>query len=142
VTLEIHAPLQPTHAIVAELRSVLEGTVDDSSLARAQYATDASNYRVVPEMVVLPRTRRDVEEAVAIARNHRMPVTVRGGGTSCAGNAIGPGMVLDFSRFMNRILSIDPESVTAVVEPGVVLSDLQNAAARTLRQRRAALSEA
>jgi FAD/FMN-containing dehydrogenase/Fe-S oxidoreductase len=129
LTLEIHTPLQPTHAIVAELRSVLEGTVDDSSLARAQYATDASNYRVVPEMVVLPRTRRDVEEAVAIARNHCMPVTVRGGGTSCAGNAIGPGMVLDFSRFMNRILSIDPESATAVVEPGVVLSNLQKAAA-------------
>ena len=128
MTLEIPIPL-PTHAVVAELRAVLEGTVDDSSLARAQYATDASNYRVVPELVVLPKSRRDIEEAVSIARKHGMPVTVRGGGTSCAGNAIGPGMVLDVSRYLNRVLSIDPEAATAVVEPGVVLSDLQNAAA-------------
>ena len=69
MTLELPIPL-PTHAVVAELRGVLEGTVDDSSLARAQYATDASNYRVVPELVVLPRTRRDIVEAVAKIARH------------------------------------------------------------------------
>lgn len=124
-------PLSPdaVSAAVEALRVALDGVVDDSSLARAQYATDASNYRVVPEVVVIPRTRQDVVEAVRIARDHGMPVTVRGGGTSCAGNAVGPGMVLDFSRFLNRIVSIDPETRTAVVEPGVVLSDLQAAAA-------------
>ena len=111
--------------IAEQLRSRLGTEVHDSTLARAQYSTDASNYRVVPQLVVTPRDEQDVRHVVATARHHGVPVTARGGGTSCAGNAVGEGIVLDFSRHMNRILEIDAEARTALVQPGVVLSDLQ-----------------
>ncbi|WP_406149382.1 FAD-binding and (Fe-S)-binding domain-containing protein [Streptomyces sp. NBC_01012] len=111
-----------------DLRARLGDLVDASSLTRALYSTDASNYRVVPQAVVMPGSKDDVVAAVGVARTHGVPVTVRGGGTSCAGNAVGPGLVIDFSRSMNRVLSIDPETSTAVVEPGTVLSTLQSAA--------------
>ncbi|MGY3320820.1 FAD-binding and (Fe-S)-binding domain-containing protein [Arthrobacter sp. TE12232] len=115
--------------IVDELTAAIAGIVDSSTRRRAEYSTDASNYRVVPQVVVMPKTADDVVEAVRIARRHGLAVTGRGAGTSCAGNAVGPGLVLDFSRFMNRIINIDPQNRTAVVQPGVVLSDLQRAAA-------------
>jgi len=115
--------------VVRELTAAVAGIVDSSTRRRAEYSTDASNYRVVPQVVVMPKDEDDVVTAVRIARKHGLAVTGRGGGTSCAGNAVGPGLVLDFSRFMNRIISIDPDSKTAVVQPGVILSDLQKAAA-------------
>ncbi|PRA12175.1 FAD-binding oxidoreductase [Arthrobacter sp. MYb211] len=111
--------------IIRELRAQLGDRMDNSTLARAQYSTDASNYRVVPQVVVFPRDAADVRHTVATARIHGIPVTARGGGTSCAGNAVGEGIVLDFSRHMNQVLAIDPQSRTAVVQPGVVLSELQ-----------------
>ena len=116
-----------TDALVADLRGSVEGEIDVTPLRRAQYSTDASNYRVVPEVVVFPRSESDVVAVIRAAGRHDVPVTGRGGGTSCAGNAVGPGVVMDFSRHMNRIISIDPEAATATVEPGVVLSDLQKA---------------
>ena len=116
-------------SLVEDLRRRIEGDVDDSSLAKALYSSDATNYRVVPSVVVLPRSRDDVLVAVAAARERRIPVTVRGAGTSMAGNAIGPGLVIDFSRYLHRVLSVDPEARTAVVEPGVVLADLEAACA-------------
>src|SRR4051794_18898699 len=115
-------------AFVADLSDRIDGVVDASSLTRALYSTDASNYRVVPEVVVMPRSTDDVVTVVSAARAQGLPVTVRGGGTSCAGNAVGPGMVIDFSRFLNAVVSIDAESSTAVVQPGVVLSTLQDEA--------------
>ncbi|MFC7831059.1 FAD-binding and (Fe-S)-binding domain-containing protein [Streptomyces sp. NPDC057375] len=115
-------------AFLDDLRGRLGDLVDGSSLTRALYSTDASNYRIVPQAVLTPRSKDDVITAVGVARAHGVPVTVRGGGTSCAGNAVGPGLVIDFSRFMNRVISIDADSSTAVVEPGAVLSTLQNAA--------------
>ncbi|HEX7201713.1 MAG TPA: FAD-binding oxidoreductase, partial [Arthrobacter sp.] len=118
----------PVELFLDELREKLGDAVDASSLTRGMYSTDASNYRVVPEVVLLPRSKDDVVAAVAVARKHRIPVTVRGAGTSCAGNAIGPGLVIDFSRHMNKVLSIDPESRTAVVEPGAILNTVQQAA--------------
>ncbi|MGV9348480.1 FAD-binding and (Fe-S)-binding domain-containing protein [Streptomyces spiralis] len=122
------SPQAGAEAFLDDLRARLGGLVDDSSLTTALYSTDASNYRVVPLAVLTPRAKEDVVTAVRIARAHGVPVTVRGGGTSCAGNAVGPGLVIDFSRFMHRVVSIDPESSTAVLEPGVVLSALQDAA--------------
>ncbi|PYI68907.1 FAD-binding oxidoreductase [Arthrobacter livingstonensis] len=115
--------------VVHELSAAVAGIVDSSTRRRAEYSTDASNYRVLPQVVVMPKDEDDVVTAVRIARKHGLAVTGRGGGTSCAGNAVGPGLVLDFSRFMNRIISIDPDSKTAVIQPGVILSDLQKAAA-------------
>lgn len=114
---------------VRELEQALTGEVSTSSVRLAQYTTDASNYRVPPQVVAMPRTEKDVIAAVRVAATHDLPVTVRGGGTSCAGNAVGPGLVLDLSRHLNQIVLIDPEARTAVVQPGVVLSELQEAAA-------------
>lgn len=116
------------HDIVAALRSA--GTeVDASPRRRAEYSTDASLYRVVPAAVAFPRSADEVAAAVAACRELSVPLTMRGGGTSLAGNAIGSGLVLDVSRYLNRIISIDPDAQTAVVEPGVILDDLQRAAA-------------
>src|SRR5690625_5041068 len=115
--------------ITAQLTDKLDGDVDATSLTRSIYSTDASNYRVVPDIVVMPRHADDVVTAVDIARDYSLPVTARGGGTSCAGNSVGPGLVLDFSRYMNKVLDIDTENHTAVVQPGVVLADLQEALA-------------
>ncbi|ONI80948.1 FAD-binding oxidoreductase [Saccharothrix sp. ALI-22-I] len=96
----------------------------------APYAYDASNYRVPPLAVAFPRSVDEVRAVVLACRELGVPVTARGGGTSMAGNAIGPGVVLDFSRHLNRVLSIDSEAGTARVEAGVVLDDLRTAASR------------
>ncbi len=103
--------------------------IDTSERRRAEYASDASNYRVPPLAVIFPRNSKETEQVLTVLREANVPVTSRGGGTSVAGNSIGPGVVLDFSRHMNRILEIDPESRTARVQPGVIMSDLQDAAA-------------
>ncbi|MFE3292237.1 FAD-binding and (Fe-S)-binding domain-containing protein [Rhodococcus sp. NPDC059234] len=106
----------------------MAGEVDDAPRRRAEYSSDASNYRVVPGAVVFPRTDEDVAATLSIAREHDLPVTARGAGTSVAGNAIGPGLVLDFGRHLNRIVALDPDTRTAHVQPGVVLGSLQRAA--------------
>ncbi|WP_280501138.1 FAD-binding and (Fe-S)-binding domain-containing protein [Nocardia farcinica] len=114
--------------LFAALRARLDGEVDHSPRRRAEYSSDASNYRVPPAAVVFPRADEDVAAALAFAREHGLPVTARGAGTSVAGNAVGAGLVLDFSRHMNRVLDFDPERGTARVQPGVVLSTLQRLA--------------
>ena len=122
------APADQRAELVAALRAAVDGAVHDDTLHRGLYSTDASNYRVVPEVVVVPRDVDDARAALDTARRLGAPVTTRGGGTSIAGNSIGPGVVIDFSRHVNRILELDPEARTARVEPGVVMSDLQRAA--------------
>ncbi|WP_026876564.1 FAD-binding and (Fe-S)-binding domain-containing protein [Jiangella gansuensis] len=107
------------------LATAAPGGVDASSRRRAEYSSDASNYRVVPRVVVFPRHVDDVLAVAEVARSAGVALTARGGGTSVAGNAVGPGVVVDFSRHLNRVLEIDPESGTALVEPGVVLASLQ-----------------
>jgi FAD/FMN-containing dehydrogenase/Fe-S oxidoreductase len=122
------SPTPSTRDLAAELRAA-DVEVDASSRARAEYSSDASLYRIVPQAVAFPRSADDVEAALAVCRSVGVPVTARGGGTSIAGNAVGPGLVLDFSRHMDRVLAVDPESAAAVVQPGVVQSRLQSAAA-------------
>jgi FAD/FMN-containing dehydrogenase/Fe-S oxidoreductase len=112
-----------------QLRRVVRGVVDDGIRRRAEYATDASNYRVVPQVVVEPLDVDDVLATLEVSRSTGVPVTSRGGGTSVAGNAIGTGIVIDFARHLNRILELDPGSRTARVEPGVILASLQQQAA-------------
>nr|WP_232375481.1 FAD-binding and (Fe-S)-binding domain-containing protein [Mycolicibacterium baixiangningiae] len=102
--------------------------VDTSGRRLAEYSYDASNYRVTPIAVAFPRNPGEVSELVTLCHRAGVPVIARGGGTSMAGNAIGGGVVLDLSRYMNRIRSIDADTRTAVVEPGVVLADLAEAA--------------
>ncbi len=105
------------------LRSAIRGTVGDDAASRGLYAVDASNYRVVPDLVVVPADVDDLAAAVTLTAEAGAPVTLRGGGTSMAGNAIG-GVVIDASRHVNRILDIDVNGRTAIVEPGLVLTDL------------------
>jgi FAD/FMN-containing dehydrogenase/Fe-S oxidoreductase len=113
----------------AALRAAGVAGVDDSARRRAEYSSDASNYRVVPRVVAFPRDAGEAAAALGVAREFGVPVTCRGGGTSIAGNAVGPGVVLDFSRHMNRVLSVDPDTRTAVAEPGAILDDITAAAA-------------
>ncbi|WP_435232493.1 FAD-binding and (Fe-S)-binding domain-containing protein [Streptomyces althioticus] len=115
--------------LAAALRGAVRGEVDLGVTARALTTMDASNYRRVPLGVVAPRDADDVAAALAVCREHGVPVVPRGGGTSIAGQATGTGIVLDFTRHMNRLLSLDPEAGTAVVQPGLVLDRLQEAAA-------------
>ncbi|MFI5692945.1 FAD-binding and (Fe-S)-binding domain-containing protein [Kribbella sp. NPDC051586] len=109
------------------LRRELRGAVADDRRTRALYAADGSNYRAVPDLVVVPSDADELAAAVAMTAAAGAPVVVRGGGTSMAGNAIG-GVVIDASRHVNRILDLDPATRTAIVEPGVVLTDLLAAA--------------
>ena len=115
--------------LAAALRGAGLTGVDDSARRRAEYSTDASNYRVVPSVVVFPRHVEEAAAALDVARRTGVPVTSRGGGTSTAGNSVGSGIVLDFSRHLNRVLTVDPEARTAVVQPGAILDDITAAAA-------------
>ena len=119
----------PPRDLAAALRDAGLSEVDDSARRRAEYSTDASNYRVVPSVVVFPRHVEEAAAALDVATRFGVPVTSRGGGTSTAGNSVGSGIVLDFSRHLNRVLSVDPEARTAVVEPGAILDDITAAAA-------------
>lgn len=117
---------------LSDLAKVLGDTaccLDDSTLTRALYSSDASLYRVVPQIVAHPRSVDELRQVVQAALELGIPITGRGAGTSCAGNAVGTGIVIDCARHLNRIIEVDPESRTAIVEPGVVQADLQAVAA-------------
>ncbi len=123
------AAASTTSDVVAELRRHGVEDVDASTLTRALYSTDASLYRVVPQVVVRPRHVDEVLAVVEACATTGVPITARGAGTSIAGNSVGAGVVVDFSKHLNRIHAIDSEARTAVVDPGVVHASLQRAAA-------------
>ncbi|GHH06817.1 hypothetical protein GCM10018780_39930 [Streptomyces lanatus] len=112
-----------------ELRKAVRGEVAFDVTSRALTTMDASNYRRVPLGVVAPHGADDIAAVLEVCRDHMVPVVARGGGTSIAGQATGTGIVLDFTRHMNRLVSLDPDTRTAVVQPGLVLDRLQDAAA-------------
>lgn len=112
----------------SELRRKIEGEVRFDNGSRALYAADASNYRQTPVGVVIPKTKLDIIETVALCRKYRVPVLGRGGGTSLAGQCCNVAVVIDTSKYFNRILSIDPHRKIAVIEPGVVLDTLRDEA--------------
>ncbi|MEV6050271.1 FAD-binding and (Fe-S)-binding domain-containing protein [Streptomyces sp. NPDC052107] len=112
----------------AELRGAVRGEVGFDTTSRALVTMDASNYRRVPAGVVAPRDADDVAAVLEVCRTRGVPVVARGGGTSIAGQATGTGVVLDFTRHMNGLLELDPGTRTAVVQPGLVLDLLQEAA--------------
>ena len=114
--------------IVAELARLGVSDVDDSTLTRALYSTDASLYRVVPQVVVRPRHVDEVHATIEACATTGTPLTSRGAGTSIAGNAVGTGVVLDFNRHLNRVHEIDVEAQTARVDPGTVHAVVQRAA--------------
>ena len=112
----------------SDLREHIE--LDSSLLARSLYSSDASLHRVLPGAVAYPRHLDDLVRLVRWSRESRVPLTARGAGTSCAGNSIGPGLVLDFARYMTDIGEIDVPAAQARVQPGVVQGRLQRAALR------------
>ncbi|WP_338320976.1 FAD-dependent oxidoreductase, partial [Streptomyces lonarensis] len=118
-----------TTELATALRAAVRGDVAFSTTDRALNTMDASNYRRVPDGVVAPRDAEDVAAALAVCRERGVAVTARGGGTSIAGQATGTGVVLDFTRHMNRLLDLDPDTRTARVQPGVICDRLRDAAA-------------
>ena len=115
--------------VVRDLRSRGVREVDTAPRRLAEYSSDASLYRVVPAAVAFPRAAEEIAIALQACRDHGVPLIMRGAGTSIAGNAVGPGVVLDASRYLHAIVDIDPDARAATVEPGVVLDDLQRAVA-------------
>ncbi|SPT58188.1 FAD-binding and (Fe-S)-binding domain-containing protein [Actinomadura madurae] len=115
--------------LAGALRRAGVSGVDDSALARSMYSSDASLYRVPPQVVVTPWEAGELPAVLEVCRDAGVPLTMRGGGTSIAGNAVGPGVVVDVSRHLNRVLEIDPEAGTALVEPGIVQARLHEVAA-------------
>ena len=111
-------------ALAARLASELSGDVFFDPFSRGRYATDASFYQIMPAGVVVPRSIDEALRALAICRDAGRIVTPRGGGTSQCGQTVNHGIVIDFSKHLNRIVALDVENRACVVEPGIVLDDL------------------
>ena len=120
--MNIHVP--PHHALADRLRREIEGEVMFDAASRGRYATDASIYQIQPVGVVVPRTLADVEAAHQMAREAGVPLLPRGGGTSQSGQTVGRALVIDYSKYVNRLLETDVETGTCTVEPGIVLDEL------------------
>lgn len=114
---------------VAELRKHFTGDIRLDLGSRVVYSTDASIYQMEPTGVVLPRTQDDLQAIVELAAKYSLPILPRGAGTSLAGQAIGHALIVDCSRWLDKLIEINPEERTAVAEPGLVLSALNRAAA-------------
>ena len=114
-------------ALRRDLESAIDGEVRFDPISRALYSTDASVYQIEPLGVVVAKSRDDVVRTVTICAKHRCPLTMRGGGTSQAGQAIGSGVIVDTSKYFNRILEVNPAERWTRVEPGVVLDELNAA---------------
>ncbi|MEO6929968.1 MAG: FAD-binding oxidoreductase, partial [Casimicrobiaceae bacterium] len=115
----------PAHGELARrLRKVVAGEVLFDAASRGRYATDASIYQVVPPGVLVPRNDDDVRAALAICGEMKMPVLPRGAGSSQCGQTVGAALVIDHSKYLNRVLAFDAQAMTVTVEPGIVLDQL------------------
>ena len=115
---------------IAELRKQFTGDIRLDLGSRILYSTDASIYQIEPLGVVISRNQEDLHAAVELAAKYKIPVLPRGAGTSLAGQAIGQALILDCSRWLDNILEINPETRTAIVEPGVILASLNSSASK------------
>src|SRR3954454_10320529 len=111
-------------ALEAALRDAVDGEIRFDAGSRGAYATDGSNYRQVPIGVVVPRTVDAGAAALAVCARHHAPVLSRGGGTSLAGQCTNTAGVIDWTKYCHRLMSVDPEASVCLVEPGIVLDDL------------------
>src|ERR1044071_7587378 len=111
-------------ALARRLKAELRGDVMFDRFSRGRYATDASHYQIVPLGVVAPRTIEEANRAIEIAREDGVAVTPRGGGTSQAGQTVNTSLVVDCSKYLNKVLELDVAGRRCVVEPGIVLDDL------------------
>ncbi|HEX4134020.1 MAG TPA: FAD-linked oxidase C-terminal domain-containing protein [Bryobacteraceae bacterium] len=123
-------PADEAKELEQALRKSIAGEVRFDTGSRALYATDASNYRQVPIGVIVPKTVEDVLAAVELCRRYNAPVLARGGGTSLAGQCCNVAVVFDFSKYLNKLLDLDPHTKTARVQPGIVLDWLRREAER------------
>src|SRR5205085_7109258 len=121
-------PERKAAALARALSRAIAGEVRFSAGDRALYSTDGSNYRQVPIGIVVPKSVGDVVATMALCREYGAPFLSRGGGTSLAGQCCNTAIVVDYSKYLNHILSLDPGSRTAWVEPGCVVVDLRDAA--------------
>src|SRR5438445_8286693 len=117
-------------SLVRYLRKHVAGEVRFDDTSRHLYATDASLYQIQPLGVVIPKTPDDLTVTVQIAAELGVPITARGGGTSLSGQSIGPGVVIDCSKYLNRIGEVDVSGRRVRVQPGVVLDHLNREAAK------------
>ncbi|MBX3211057.1 MAG: FAD-binding oxidoreductase [Labilithrix sp.] len=115
-------------ALAHDLRAAVRGEIRFEAASRGLYAQDASNYRRIPLGVVVPSSTDDVVAAVGVCREHGAPIVARGGGTALAGQTVNEAVVIDFSKRVNRITSLDPQARLATVEPGVICDELVEAA--------------
>ena len=109
-----------------ELKQSVSGEVRFDPYSRAMYSTDASIYQIEPLGVVIPRSREDVIAAVELAHRYGVPILPRGGGTSLAGQTVGRAIILDMSKYMNKVLEVNTEEQWARVQPGIVLEELNH----------------
>jgi FAD/FMN-containing dehydrogenase/Fe-S oxidoreductase len=123
-----HESFSAARELEARLKATVRGEVRFDEASRALYATDASNYRQVPIGLVLPQDTEDVIATIAACREFGAPVLSRGGGTSLAGQCCNVAVVIDFSRYMNSILDLDPAARLACVQPGIILDALRHEA--------------
>jgi FAD/FMN-containing dehydrogenase/Fe-S oxidoreductase len=121
-------PRKQAEALAAELRASISGEVRFDDGTRALYAVDGSNYRQTPIGVVIPRNIEDVIRTVAVARKYQAPLLPRGGGTSLAGQSCNVAVIIDFSKYLNQIIELNPKEKYAWVQPGVVLDHLRKRA--------------
>jgi FAD/FMN-containing dehydrogenase/Fe-S oxidoreductase len=117
-----------SRGLEAELRRVIAGEVRFDAGSKALYATDGSNYRQVPIGVVIPKSTEDVAQAIAACRKFGVPVLSRGGGTSLAGQCCNVAVVIDWSKYLNQIVELNPGQQYARVQPGTICDTLRNAA--------------
>ncbi len=122
--------MTPSKSLETDLARAIAGEVRFDAGARAAYSADASNYRQVPVGVVLPRSVEDIVAAVAVCRAHGVPILARGGGTAQNGQSVNVAVVIDCSKYLNRVLDVDPQARRARVEPGAVCDALRDAAER------------
>src|SRR5512132_1378828 len=115
---------------INELSKHFTGDIRNDIASRILYSTDASIYQIEPHGVVIPKTQEDLQAAIELAAKYKIPILPRGAGTSLAGQAIGPALILDCSRWLDAIVEVHPEQHYAVVEPGVILSHLNQAVSK------------
>ncbi|MCC6453657.1 MAG: FAD-binding protein [Caldilineaceae bacterium] len=119
--------IEESRDLVAELQGVVKGEVRFDGISRMLYSTDASLYQIQPVGVVIPKREEDVQATVEIAAKRKIPILPRGSGSSLAGQAVGAAIVIDFSKYMDKVVHIDPEARTVTVQPGVVVTPLNRA---------------
>ncbi|MCP8313082.1 MAG: FAD-binding oxidoreductase, partial [archaeon] len=113
--------------IASDLKKIVKGEVRFDDVSRALYSTAACIFKIMPMGIVIPKDEEDVIKVVKYAYTHKIPITARGSGSSLAGQALGEGIIIDFSKYMNKILEINEKESHVRVQPGVVLADLNKA---------------